>query len=227
MAQGMSQLSDPAQRPCFVRHDGVDVLEEAVDYNDYCYFVAGTVGHMASELIVMQYGLPDDVARTLQSHAEACGRSLQKTNILKDFAEDLERGICYLPDEWLRQADYTPLQLRGAAPSWQARVFDDVLEELRDATEYLLALPYSAAGYRRASLLCLLPAYQTLLLAAERRDTLFTAEHRVKISHPTMARCILDSQMLLLDNAAIRQYSQNIEGRIRAKLSQLDGLPLK
>jgi farnesyl-diphosphate farnesyltransferase len=225
MAQGMSRLSDPAGRPHFVRYGGVDVLEEAADYNEYCYYVAGTVGHMASELVVLQYGLPDDVARALDIRAEACGRSLQKTNILKDFAEDIWRGVCYLPGEWLRQVDYAPLRLQGAPPSWQAIVFDDVLEELRDATEYLVALPYDAAGYRRASLLCLLPAYQTLSLAAERCDTLFTAEHRVKISRVAMARCIHDSQALLLDNAGILEYSQHVEGRIRAKLSQADTLP--
>ena len=71
-------------------------------------------------------------------------------------------------------------------------VLGDVLDEFRAATEYVLALPDSARGYRRASLLCLFPAYQTLYLAAQRQEILFTPEHKIKISRPTMARCVAD-----------------------------------
>jgi farnesyl-diphosphate farnesyltransferase len=222
MAEGMRQLGDPNHCPCFVKHEGVDILEAESDYDGYCYYVAGTVGNMASELIVRQYGLTADVAEALNSRAEACGLSLQKTNIVKDFAEDLARGICYLPDRWLREADYLPLSLQGAAPAWKAMVLGDVLTQLRGATDYLLALPYSATGYRRASLMCLLPAYQTLLLAAQRQETLFTAQHQVKISKPTMARCLVDSQALLFDNDGVRRYSRRVESAILDKFRPRD-----
>jgi farnesyl-diphosphate farnesyltransferase len=224
MAQGMSHLSDPTRCPCFVRRGAVEVLEAESDYDMYCYYVAGTVGNLASELVVMQYRLAADVAATLQARAAACGRSLQKTNILKDFVEDLARGICYLPDAWLQTAGYTPLELRGAEPAWKAMVLANVLDELRDATDYLLALPLNAPGYRRASLLCLLPAYQTLLLAAERQATLFTSEHQIKIPHPTMAQCITDSERMLHDNDAIRQYSRRLETEIRGHFARSGGL---
>jgi len=214
MAQGMRQLGDPERGPRFVKRQGIDVLQEEADYDAYCYYVAGTVGIMASELVVRQYGLPAETANALNVHAESCGRSLQKTNIIKDFAEDLERCICYLPDKWLSEAAYQPLALQGATRDWTAKVFADVLGELREATSYVLALPYHAAGYRRASLLCLLPSYQTLLLAGRRHATLFTNKHQVKISKPTMAKCIADSQRLQFDNSAIRRYSHDMENAI-------------
>lgn len=228
MAQGMRQLGDPERGPRLVRRAGVEILQEASDYESYCYYVAGTVGSMASELIVRQYGLTADVAKVLSLRAEACGRSLQKTNIIKDFAKDLGRGICYLPESWLSEAGHQPLSLLGAPPAWTAMVLGDVLAELREATEYVLALPYHAAGYRRASLLCLLPAYQTLLVAAERHTALFTAEHAVKISKVTMARCLADSQTMLVNNDAIRRYSRRLEGAIsdQLKSSQRTGAPL-
>lgn len=215
MAQGMNKLSDPTERPFLVRRNGVQILETESDYNDYCYYVAGTVGQLATELVINQYDLSDASAQTLRSHAEACGRALQKTNIVKDFSEDLARGICYLPKAWLQAVDYSPLELRGAPPEWKAMVLTNVLEELREATDYLLALPNTAAGYRQASLLCLLPAYQTILLAARRQDSLFTTDHQIKISRPTMAQCIADSQAMLSDNASIRQYSLRIEDEIQ------------
>ena len=98
-----------------------------------------------------------------------------------------------------------------------------MLEELREATDYLLALPYNAPGYRRASLLCLLPAYQTFFLAAQRQEILFTPEHQIKISHPTMAQCLADSQAMLMTTNAIQRYSQRLEDEIHNHLVRSAG----
>ena len=94
-------------------------------------------------------------------------------------------------------------------------VLADVVDELRAATDYLLALPYRASGYRRASLLCLLPSYQTILLAAQRQENLFTPQHQFKISRLTMGQCLADSQKMLHDNEAILRYSRRLENQIR------------
>jgi len=216
LAEGMRQIEDPGQAPSMVSRNGARLLANVGDYNGYCYFVAGTVGHMATELVIQHYGLADDVAVQLRANCEACGRGLQKTNIVKDYAKDLSRGISYLPDEWLREADYAPLSLDGAPVAWKKKVIDDVMDELRDATDYVLALPYSAVGYRTASLLCLLPAYQTILLAAERQNELFTSDHQVKISRPTMARCLQNARDLASDNEAIVLYGRRVERAVGA-----------
>ena len=220
MADGMLRVEDPDQHPLLENRDGVRVLAAESDYNEYCFYVAGTVGHMATELVVAHYGLAEDVATRLSAICEACGRGLQKTNIVKDFAEDLGRGISYLPYTWHREADYAPLSLAGAPVQWKRKVIDDVVRELHDATEYVLALPYGAAGYRMASLMSLLPAYQTLLLAAKRHDTLFTSGHHVKISRATMAKCQWDAHSMLTDNDAVIRYSRRLEGEIDAAMAQ-------
>jgi farnesyl-diphosphate farnesyltransferase len=216
MAQGMSQLEDPYQSPQFIYRQGVQVLAAEEDYNRYCYYVAGTVGHLSTELVINHYGLNSTVAAALLADCEACGRGLQKTNIIKDFAKDLNRGLSYLPDTWLGEADYTPLALAGARPTWVRKVLQNVVHELRDATVYLLNLPHSALGYRMASLLCLLPAYQTLLLAAGQQEQLFTPHHQVKISRLTMGRCMLDARSMVTDNEAIERYSRQLEQAIEA-----------
>lgn len=220
MARGMIQIEDPAQAPRLFNRDGVRILADETDYNRYCYFVAGTVGHMATKLVINHYQLTNGVADRLVANCEACGRGLQKTNIVKDFAEDLARGICYLPDEWLWETDYSPFSLRGAPPSWKHKVLKDITGELRDATDYVLALPYSAVGYRMASLLCLLPAYQTILLAAQQQEKLFTADHHVKISRQTMAQCLGDAQAIVADNEAVAAYGQQIERAVETALKQ-------
>jgi farnesyl-diphosphate farnesyltransferase len=219
MADGMLRVENPDQHPLLEDRGGVRVLAAESDYNEYCFYVAGTVGHMATELVVAHYGLAEDVTTRLLATCEACGRGLQKTNILKGFAEDLGRGISYLPYTWHREAAYAPLSLAGAPVEWKKKVIDDVVRELHDASEYVLALPYEAAGYRMASLMSLLPAYQTLLLAAKRHDTLFTSGHHVKISRPTMAKCQWDAQSMLTDNEAVRRYSRRLEREIEAAMA--------
>jgi farnesyl-diphosphate farnesyltransferase len=218
MADGMLRVEDPGQRPLFEERDGVRVLAEEFDYNQYCYYVAGTVGHMATELVVIHYELGEEASSKLEANCEACGRGLQKTNIVKDYAEDLERGVSYLPYAWHLEADLAALSLGGAPAQFKGKVIEDVMQELHHATEYVLALPYSAAGYRMAGLMCLLPAYQTLLAAARRHDTLFTAAHQVKITRPTMAQCGWDARRMLADNPAVQRYGRRLEAEIRAAM---------
>ncbi|MFZ1768334.1 MAG: squalene/phytoene synthase family protein [Caldilinea sp.] len=225
MVAGMSKLSDPDEQPCFVQRKGIDILETEQDYNEYCYYVAGTVGALASELVVQQYELGVDVSAILRLRADSCGRSLQKTNIVKDFVEDVTRGVCYLPDVWLRIADYAPLELRGATLAWKERIISDVLHDLRDAADYTLALPHHVVGYRRASLLCLFPAYHTLLSAAQRQETLFTPAHQIKISRGALAQCISDSDKVLLDDDAIRRYCTTMESKIYAGIGRFHQMP--
>lgn len=217
MADGMAAMDTPGNG-WRLQPSGVRVLARTADYNAYCYYVAGTVGQMATEMVVHHYGLDAATFRHLEARSEACGRGLQKTNIVKDFAVDLLRGVCYLPDEWLVDVNRTPLALQGAPTAFTFRVLADVLQELRQATEYVLGLPYAARGYRVASLLCLLPAYETLLDAALHHTRLFTDGHRVKISRRVLARCLADARSMAEDNDAVLQYARRAETRVSRAL---------
>ncbi len=85
-------------------HDVIDGMEmdAAVDIRApdlatldlYCARVAGAVGHLS----VHVFG---DSGAAAHEVADALGRALQLTNILRDLAEDAERGRLYLPREIL------------------------------------------------------------------------------------------------------------------------------
>ena len=216
MVEGMGRLEDPDSPPRFITWNKIQILANEYDYDQYCYIVAGTVGHMATELVILNYSLNGIIAQKLLHYSEACGRSLQKTNIVKDFKEDLDRGICYLPDEWLNEVGYSPLTLQGATPDWCRKVLMNVLSELQDACDYVLAVPYNLASYRMASLLCLLPAYQTILLTAHLHDNLFTPQHPQKISHEVFGQCIQDTQTMVTNNAAVSEYSLELTRAVEA-----------
>ena len=210
MVQGMICLNEERCSPSFLDRRNIQVINTLQDYDEYCFIVAGTVGHMATELAIMFYDIGPESSAALVGTSEACGRALQKTNILKDFCGDLERGYCYLPDEWLKQVDYLPLTFGGASTDWKAMVYDNVLDELNTAIDYILTLPQRAIGYRMACLLCLLPALRTNQLAARETRNLFTANHRYKISRPTMMECLRDARRMVADNGLIQSHGYQL-----------------
>jgi farnesyl-diphosphate farnesyltransferase len=214
MAERMSHIGEIGRHPSFIDQQGTHMLASKNDYDDYGYIVAGTVGHLATELVIDYYNLNGETSHEVLSTCEACGRALQKTNILKDFVKDLARGISYLPGEWLRDADYSPLRLEGAQLDWKQMVFEDILNELNTATKYVLALPKNVIGYRMATLLCLLPALQTNLLAAKQTDKLFTPDHRYKISRVTLSKCMVDARRMVQQDGQIRAYSQRVQTEV-------------
>ena len=211
MAEGMQAVMLPDEPPVFVTYHGITLPETLAGYNQYCYYVAGTVGHLATELVILEHDIDPEIATNLLLNSEACGRALQKTNIVKDFADDILRGFTYLPATWMQTANYTPLSLAGAPIQWRHAVLKDVLNELANSVGYVVDLPETAVGYRRACLLSMFPAYQTILLAAKNQEQLFTPKHQIKISRITMGLCIKDAQLLALKNESIRQYGKKIE----------------
>jgi phytoene synthase len=74
------------------------------DLRSYCYLVAAAVGLATIPI----FGCRDARSR---DYAEALGIALQLTNILRDLAEDAERGRVYLPQEDLERFGYSERDL--------------------------------------------------------------------------------------------------------------------
>ncbi len=100
-------LQEPAQRYELRRHDFLAVIDgmemdarenirapDAATLDLYCARVASAVGHLS----VHVFG---DASPAAHRVAEALGRALQLTNILRDLDEDAQRGRLYLPREIL------------------------------------------------------------------------------------------------------------------------------
>lgn len=73
------------------------------DLLTYCYHVAGVVGLMMACLM----GVRTDDADTL-SRANDLGLAFQLANIARDVSEDADAGRCYIPMDWLAEADIAP-----------------------------------------------------------------------------------------------------------------------
>ena len=73
------------------------------DLMRYCYHVAGAVGVMMARVM----GVEEDDEETLDRACDL-GIAFQLANIARDVSEDDAAGRCYLPREWLAEADIPP-----------------------------------------------------------------------------------------------------------------------
>jgi farnesyl-diphosphate farnesyltransferase len=74
------------------------------DYNLYCHYVAGLVGQGLTRLFVAN-GNEDTSLLNMMKEADEMGMFLQKTNIIRDYLEDLNEGRTFWPrDIWSKYA---------------------------------------------------------------------------------------------------------------------------
>jgi 15-cis-phytoene synthase len=83
----------------------------------YCYHVAGVVGCMMAVIM----GVSPDDDETLDRACDL-GMAFQLANIARDLSEDDAVGRCYLPEDWLVEADIPPGE--HMRPHYRSRVAD-------------------------------------------------------------------------------------------------------
>lgn len=137
------------------------------DMDEYCYYVAGVVGEMLTELFCDHSPTIERNRDELMRLAPSFGQGLQMTNILKDIWDDRERGICWLPRHEFGKRENGSDDLVG---SLDREAFGAGLERLvviahghlRNALEYTLLIPGEFRGIRRFCLWALGMAVPTL-----------------------------------------------------------------
>lgn len=193
------------------------------DLERYCYFVAGTVGHLITELFDEATGFCGLEAK-LREHAESFGLGLQMVNIVKDVTDDFERGVCYMPRQVCRAEGIEPEDLlrpecRAAAKRVAGRVIERASLHLDAALEYTLQIP---PEYHHLRLFCLLPlwmALETLTLARD-NDAVFEPGQKVKISRDAVGRIIADCGRDCRDDDALRaSFHRHKSGMVRIAIA--------
>jgi len=204
--------------------DGVHALHTLGDLERYCYFVAGTVGHMLTELFLTE--MPEttpEQARLLRAHAEAFGMGLQLTNILKDVTDDRARSWSFIPREvcaarGLRVVDLTDPAYRGQAHAAVEPVFEAAGRFLDGALRYTLAIPATQPEVR---LFCLLPLWMAVrtLVLARGNDAMFVPGAPVKISRGEVEALIGECMRFVADDAALEARYRALWAPARSELA--------
>ena len=209
MAAGMAEF---AVRPAGGSAvGGLAAIASVADLDRYCYYVAGTVGHLLTELFRLHHArITGDRYRRLASLATSFGLGLQLTNIIKDVADDRRRGWSFVPRELCQMAGIRPEELQDAAHVGEARRVMHVLIEkarshLADALTYSTTLPRTAYRIRIFCLTSLYFAIRTLRLA-ESDPRLLDPAHKVKITRGDVYRTVAVTHVVAPFDALVHRY---------------------
>lgn len=194
-------------------------LARASDLDSYCYYVAGVVGEMLTQLFCGYSPAVDAQRAALSELSVSFAQGLQLTNIIKDFWEDRSRGACWFPRdlfarEGVELADLSP---QGTDERFHRGVRQLVAvahAHLRNALSYTLLIPATETGIRRFCLWAIGLAVLTLRRIAANPQ--YTSGAQVKVSHTAVLLTQLST------NAAVR--SDRVLGFLFERAAH--GLPL-
>lgn len=198
--------------------DGIRIqtLEE---YKEYCYYVAGTVGYMLTDLW-FEHAPSIGASRhaVLRERCRAFAEALQTVNILKDVAHDAEKeNSIYVPEELLRahgssQGAILAPDLLMKNRDALGRLIDLAWHDLDEARAYLLLIPRRAVSIRLFCLLPLLFAYATMRDLA-RSNAMLRPGGSVKISRREVKSLLMAGPMLVMSNSAVRRLVERVRQR--------------
>ncbi len=191
MAEGMTRYQDA---------DTLDGLADLPDMDQYCYYVAGVVGEMLTELFCDYSNDIDQHRDILMQLAVSFGQGLQMTNILKDIWEDHHRGACWLPrDIFLKYGidirNKKPGQMDGGFEQGLGELIGVARAHLANALRYTLYIPRHEKGLRRFCLWALGMAVLTLNKINEHRN--FTHGTEVKISRRSVKTTLYTTSLFV------------------------------
>jgi farnesyl-diphosphate farnesyltransferase len=176
------------------------------DLDDYCYYVAGVVGQMLTELFC---GYSPDIARhraELHELDVSFAQGLQMTNILKDVWEDRARGACWLPQEVFTRHGIDLGSLSKADGQFDAAMRELVgiaHAHLRNALSYTLLIPGKEAGLRRFCLWAIGLAVLTLRKISETPG--FTSGKQVKVPRSAVAVTRITTNISVRNNWMLKR----------------------
>ncbi len=208
MADGMARYQDA---------ETLDGVADLHDMGQYCYYVAGVVGEMLTELFCDYSPAIDAQRDEMMRLAVSFGQGLQMTNILKDIWEDHQRGACWLPRDIFARHD---VDITRKQPGKNAPGFEPALLELlgvahahlANALQYTLNIPASEPGLRRFCLWALCMAVLTLDKIRQRPD--FTDGTQVKISRRSVKVTVFLTSLLVRQDGLLKQlfrfYGRNL-----------------
>jgi farnesyl-diphosphate farnesyltransferase len=194
-------------------------IQSLDEYKEYCYYVAGTVGYLLTDL--WHEHSPSIGKRqydVLRGRCRAFAEALQTVNILKDVARDAEHeNSIYIPEQVLREhgsAHSTILASDRAAENRAAlaTLVQLAWHDLDQATAYLLAIPRRAVSIRLFCALPLLFAYATLRDLTRTPDAL-ARRVVVKISRSEVKSLTLLSVLGVMSNRAMARLVERVKAR--------------
>ncbi|MFW6006691.1 MAG: squalene/phytoene synthase family protein [Halanaerobiales bacterium] len=122
------------------------------DLDEYCYYVAGTVGGFLTETIIYKEDLTPSAVKILMSKYKDAGLFLQKVNLVRDIKNDIKnRDKNYWPLQSLNTSVSELLARENEEKSLEIlkRMLNNIKSHILSLLEYYQALPDSLPGYKK------------------------------------------------------------------------------
>jgi farnesyl-diphosphate farnesyltransferase len=194
-------------------------ISSVIEFRQYCYYVAGTVGHLLTELWrEHSSSIGSATYARLLDDCEAFGEALQAVNILKDVAWDAEQ----------ENAVYVPGDLLAAAGSGHDLILDEerraanrtaleplmriAQDDIERALRYIEALPAAAMRIRLFCVLPILFAVATMR-EVEQSDAMLIPGGGVKISRAEVRALVVAGSTSTLTNRTLRWLVERVRKR--------------
>ncbi|MBN2127411.1 MAG: squalene/phytoene synthase family protein [Candidatus Diapherotrites archaeon] len=161
-------------------------IESFLELDNYCYYVAGTVGNYLTEIFDHKFDLK--MYPALKKRAKHFGLLLQKVNIIRDFTKDSIEGRIFWPKKLFQKhglnsfEDMFLPENKSKRKAILKEMVESALKNLKAAIEYIESLPIELTGLR---VFCAIPlgmAVPTLNKCIQEEDKLFTKNEKVKLS---------------------------------------------
>ena len=185
----------------------VQTIEE---FREYCYYVAGTVGHLLTDLWKTYSPRIDNrTYQTLDNLSDAFGEGLQTVNILKDIATDIkEENAVFIPENKLKThgSSHRDILDPGHLANNKLVIADMInlaKEDLDKALQYYFTLPRLDFNIKRFCILPLLFAIATLRELSN-TDAMLKMDGQVKITRKEVKFFVHMSPLLTCSNRMVR-----------------------
>ena len=195
-AEGMAKF----QKRKLEQGTGIFQLQDLEDLENYCFYVAGNVGIMLTQIFCLRESI-FAVKSELEKRQVGFGLALQLTNIARDYFKDLKRGWCYIPASVTSKYQLRPEELENLSPEDRRSILRElaprVVEHFDSTSKYIEVLPKEERDIR---LFCLIPfvlAYNTLIQIAENRGN--------KLSRPQVAAILAKCELFARSNGRFKE----------------------
>lgn len=156
-------------------------IESFLDLDNYCYYVAGTVGLYMTEICEYKFGLKKYIE--LRARCRDFGLLLQKVNIIRDFAKDFSEGRVYWPNELFEKYGLEKKRILEEKNVEKkklmlAEMVESTQVHIKNTIEYLEGLPVELRAVAAIPFCMAIPT----LMKCNGNEDVFDISKKVKLS---------------------------------------------
>ena len=201
----------------YQEHASANGLQDQAEMDKYCYYVAGVVGEMLTELFCHYSDNIAEHKQALFNLSTSFGQGLQMTNILKDIWDDHQRGACWLPRDLFLEKG---LELNQMKAHVNNQDFQNCINQLvglahghlENALNYTLLIPVQEKGIREFCLWAIGMAMLTLRRIHATPG--YSSGQQVKISRKSVKATVMITGLIHRSNALLRILFKQLGARL-------------